>query len=323
MESMKETVKAYLSVARIDHWVKHFFIIPGIMLAVALMGFPAKSIWNILFRVVIGFLSACFIASANYTINEWLDAATDAFHPEKRMRASSQGVLKVSGIYIQYTIFLIFGMTMAFQVNKMFFLSSIAFVISGIIYNVKPMRTKDIVYLDVLTESLNNPIRLFLGWSMITGSFFPPVSFVLSYYFGGAFLMASKRMSEYRHIMEVSGEDAASGYRASFKYYTFSSLVALCCFCMICSSTLLGIFMYKYHVEYILLLPLIALLFAYYMKNALKSDSLAQKPEKLFKDKKLILILVVLVIGLIITSICELPFLEKILFSEFGAFQIE
>ena len=38
-------------------------------------------------------------------------------------------------------------------------------------YNVKPFRFKDIVYLDVIIESLNNPIR-FLGWFIVVDKLF-------------------------------------------------------------------------------------------------------------------------------------------------------
>jgi hypothetical protein len=34
---------------------------------------------------------------------------------------------------------------------------AIAFAAQGIVYNVKPLRSKDYPYVDVLTESVNNP----------------------------------------------------------------------------------------------------------------------------------------------------------------------
>ena len=46
----------------------------------------------------------------------------------------------------------------------------------GILYNVKPVRTKDIPVLDVLSESVNNAIRLLTGWFAVTGVFLSPVS---------------------------------------------------------------------------------------------------------------------------------------------------
>jgi hypothetical protein len=36
----------------------------------------------------------------------------------------------------------------------------------GIFYNVRPMRTKDRAYLDVISESINNPLRLMIGWAI-------------------------------------------------------------------------------------------------------------------------------------------------------------
>ena len=45
-------------------------------------------------------------------------------------------------------------------------------------------RTKDIPYLDVLSESINIPIRLMLGWFMVTSVFLPPLILVLTYWNG-------------------------------------------------------------------------------------------------------------------------------------------
>ena len=50
------------------------------------------------------------------------------------------------------------------------FLSSIrlALLVMGVLYNVRPFRTKDRIYLDVLSESINNPLRLMLGWAAVS-----------------------------------------------------------------------------------------------------------------------------------------------------------
>ena len=70
----------------------------------------------------------------------------------------------------------------------------------GIIYNVRPIRSKDRIYLDVLSESINNPLRLLLGWSAVLAGMLPPSSILMAYWMGGAFLMAVKRYAEYRFI---------------------------------------------------------------------------------------------------------------------------
>ena len=46
----------------------------------------------------------------------------------------------------------------------------------------------------VIVESLNNPLRFLFGWFAVTLHFAPPVSVLLAYWCGGAFLMAAKRV---------------------------------------------------------------------------------------------------------------------------------
>ena len=65
-------------------------------------------------------------------------------------------------------------------------------------------------FLDVIAESFNNPIRLWLGWyalvpdSMLTP---PPLSIMLAWWCFGGLLMTGKRYSEFRFIdnKELSG----------------------------------------------------------------------------------------------------------------------
>ncbi len=94
------SLRTYISIARPTHWVKHIFIIPGIVGAVILV----RDVENgFLTRCVLGFTSACLIASANYVINEWLDAMLDLHHPLKCQRPGAKGLLSpvicYSGIY--------------------------------------------------------------------------------------------------------------------------------------------------------------------------------------------------------------------------------
>jgi 4-hydroxybenzoate polyprenyltransferase len=62
----------YLKIARPDHWIKQLFIIPGMVIAFFLIGKIDTD--RIVFHIIFGFLSTCFIASQNYVINYCLDA---------------------------------------------------------------------------------------------------------------------------------------------------------------------------------------------------------------------------------------------------------
>ena len=92
----------YVRIARFDHWFKNIFVLPGIVLAAELSG---ALVTDILFVSVLALLSAGFIASANYVINEWLDAPLDALHPLKRTRPGAAGRIKVGYVYLEYILF--------------------------------------------------------------------------------------------------------------------------------------------------------------------------------------------------------------------------
>src|SRR5439155_6428354 len=99
------------------------------------------------------------------------------------------------------------GLSMAAALNRPFLWSSALLLLMGCVYNIPPVRSKDWPYLDVLTESVNNPIRLLLGWFAVAPADVPPVSLLVAYWMIGAFFMASKRFAEYRSIgrKEVAG----------------------------------------------------------------------------------------------------------------------
>jgi 4-hydroxybenzoate polyprenyltransferase len=172
--------------------------------------------------VVAALLALCLIASANYMINEYLDARYDRFHPLKRDRPGAQGRLEPRLVALQYLGLTAVGMAIAQALGMPFALTAAVLLLMGIAYNVPPLRTKDRPYLDVLSESVNNPLRLLMGWFVVIPDQLPPYSLMLAYWMGGAFLMAMKRYSEYRRI----GDPARAGaYRRSFRRYTEETLL--------------------------------------------------------------------------------------------------
>ncbi len=187
----------YIKIARPDHWFKNVFMLPGT--ALALVIFPDRH-EHLFFQLLLGLMSTCLIASANYVINEYLDAEFDKFHPIKKNRPSVVGLIHPVYVVIEYCLLGILGLGIAWAVGKLFLFFSILLLIMGILYNVSPIRLKDRVFIDVLSESFNNPIRFFLGWHIVEKNYLPPSSVLLAYWFGGAFLMAVKRYAEYKKI---------------------------------------------------------------------------------------------------------------------------
>ena len=295
-------MKNYVKIARPDHWVKNAFIIPGLAIAILLTDFVFSP--DVIVRFVLGFMATCFIASANYVINEWLDAEFDKYHPTKKYRPVVSENMKLSLVLIEYALLIVLGIGLSVMVGKMFALMELWLLIMGVLYNVKPIRTKDIPYLDVLSESINNMIRLLLGWFIITQEFQPPISILIGYWFAGAFLMATKRFAEYRMI----GDPSVAGlYRKSFAHYTETSLLVSSFFYAMCATFFIGVFMIKYRMEYIIAMPFVFGLFCFYLYIAFKPDSAVQKPEKLYKEKSLLIYIAVLVLILLLLTIIDIP----------------
>lgn len=296
-----QTIKNYLYILRIDHWFKNIFMLPGVALAFLLSDITLENAVGPLF---IGVLSVCFIASSNYVINEWLDAEFDRHHPVKKNRPSALGDIQGKYVVLLYVVVATLGLGLATLLSTEFLVVAAILLIMGVLYNVRPFRTKDRIYLDVLSESINNPLRFLLGWYAVTSGALPPSSILLSYWMGGAFLMAVKRYAEFRFIDDPA---RAGLYRRSFRFYTEEKLLLSSFFYALTSSLFLGIFLIKYRIEFILSFPLFALLFVWYLHIGMKPHSPTQNPEKLYKEKKFILFVVVLSISIALLLVIDIP----------------
>ena len=258
-------------------------------------------------QFVIGFLSICIIASANYVINEYLDAAFDKYHPVKKYRSLVSQNVNPKIIWLMYLGLTLAGLSIGLYVNMPFFAMSLLLWLMGIAYNVKPIRTKDIPVLDVLSESVNNAIRLLAGWFIVSGDTLPPLSLIAGYWMGGAFLMGIKRYAEYRMIADP---EVAGKYRKSFRFYTEKSLLVSSFFYAMCSVFFTGIFLIKYRVELLLFVPAMTGLFCYYFILSFKEDSAVQKPEKLYHEKGLMLYCAILLCLFALLMAVNIPSLK-------------
>ncbi len=317
----------YLRMARLDHMTKHVFILPGMVMAWVLRpgqdlgaGSPGVNLpvleaglpglagaWALGLTILIGLTSAVLVASANYILNEWLDRTFDAFHPDKSGRPAVTVQMSAWPVWGGYVGCSLAGLALAMEVGPVFFATSLLFWLSGVIYNVRPLRTKDLPYLDVLSESMNNPIRLMLGWSMVDPTSVAPASLLLAYWMGGAFLMGAKRLSEYREIAAGPGVAVLHRYRRSFRHYTQERLLVSCFAYALLSTLLIGFFLVKYRIEYLVGCPFVIALFAHYLALSLRSGSVAQKPEKLFKERALMALTGSAVLALAALSFINIP----------------
>ena len=302
------SASAYLDIARPDHWFKNIFMLPGMALGILIGGIDVDA--GIVLSIVSALVSTCLAASANYTINEWLDAEFDRFHPTKHTRPSVTGGVTAPGVYIQWAALLLLSIGLAYTVNHTFVGFIVALLVMGIFYNVNPFRTKDRVHLDVLTESINNPLRFMLGWCSVNTIQLPPSSILVAYWMGGAYLMTVKRYSEYRHI---GSAETAALYRRSFRYYNENNLLLAAFFYALTAAFFIGVFLIKYRIEYILAMPLLALLFVWYLHMGMARDSVAQRPEKLYRETGFLALLAFTLGVILLLTFIDIPVLGILL----------
>lgn len=275
----------YLNIARPDHWFKNIFMVPGILLALFFdRNLTLAGSWT---GILHGIIATCVVASSNYVLNEILDAPFDKFHPSKHTRPIPSGQVKLPIAWGWWIFLSIAGMILSFSINAAFGFTALFLWFMGTLYNIPPIRLKDVAYGDVISESVNNPIRLALGWYCMGAAAAPPLSIFIAYWMFGAFLMAAKRFAEYR---QINDKERAASYRKSFAYYTEERLMVSIFYYASLFALMGGFFIARYRFELILAAPLVAYAMAYYTHMSYKPNSPVQQPEQLFRHKKLMIV---------------------------------
>jgi decaprenyl-phosphate phosphoribosyltransferase len=301
------TLRPYIQIARIDHWFKNVFMFPGIVLA--LLFIRPRPDAALALKMLAGLLAVCLAASANYVINEILDAPFDKRHPVKKRRPIPSGRALVGRACVEYGLLVVLASALSLAVNVPFLLSNLSLIFMGLVYNLPPVRTKDVPYLDVLSESVNNPIRLLLGWYCVTPLLFPPLSIVVAYWMLGAFFMAAKRVGEHRELKDAK---IIRTYRSSLARYTQDKLIISMFFYASFFSFMSAVFLIRYKFELILLMPFFSALIGEYIRLTYQSDSPAQYPEKLYKQKRLMALCVLIAVLFVVLLVARIPSLDRL-----------
>lgn len=305
--TVRPTLRGHIQICRIDHWFKNVFVLPGIIAAIGVNAANANDgLWV---RIVLGMISICLVASSNYVINEVLDAPSDLSHPVKRNRPTPAGLVSLPLAYVQWIALMVVGVAIGLSVSRPFAITVFILWVMGCIYNIPPVRSKDLPYLDVLSEAVNNPLRMLAGWFIGSTGTFAPASLLLSYWMVGCYFMAIKRYAEYR---EIGDSRVAAAYRKSFAFYTSERLLVSIMFYGAAAMLFLGAFVMRYKLELILAFPLVALVMAMYLDLSFKEDSAVQRPEGLYKEPKLMAAVTACAIAMIVLMLVDLPVLQTI-----------
>jgi 4-hydroxybenzoate polyprenyltransferase len=163
----------------------------------------------------------------------------------------------------------------------LFFLSLLSLLVAGFIYNLKPIRTKDIPFLDAISESANNPIRFLIGWYAFSPqNVIPPASLLVCWWSFGTFLMEAKRLSEFRLLGEKAGD-----YRPSHKRYSKNSLLLA----IIASAVLFFVSYFYFALAFklrslIYISPLLLFYLYLFLRKTLQEKEIMEEPESLLRN---------------------------------------
>ncbi len=277
--------KHYIDVIRVDHWFKNIIVFIGVL--GAMEKFDILLSYKTLLISLMAFFLSCLISSFNYAINEILDAKYDAKHPLKRDRPIPSGKLKVKNAIVFALILVTISLGAAIIFFPMLFvLSILALLVAGFFYNVEPMRTKDKPYIDVISESINNPIRICIGWfALAPENIFPPMLVLILIWVFGCFLMNTKRVTELKFL----GKKKAEEYRKVFKYYNVRPLTILLLIYAVLSIILFIQFVFSFEQKLIYAIPFVLLFFIWWFKMVMGKDEVTMHPEKIYRKPSFLL----------------------------------
>lgn len=300
-------LRGHLAICRFDHWVKNVFVLPGFVVAFAFTRPPVTA--ALMVAAVVALFATGLVASSNYVLNEILDAPFDATHPIKRNRPVPSGRVHVPLAYVQWIVLGVAGLALGYAVSTYVCWSLLALWVMGCVYNIPPLRSKDLPYLDVVTEAINNPLRLLIGWYVVAPHAIPPLTLLLSYWMVGCYFMALKRYSELLRLMAAG---RAAAYRRSIAYFRPEQLLVTVVFYAAGAMLFFGAFLMRYRMVLVLAFPFIAWVMSTYFSIAFKEDGAAENPEKLYREKKLMVAVVTCTAVLCILFFTDVEAIRKI-----------
>ncbi len=283
----------YLRALRLDRWPRSLAVLPGWAFALVWHRRP----WD---GAALGALAGAYLATLGvsvfgYVLNEVMDAPYDAHHPVKRVRPVVQGRVSVGGLMGLGLVALGSGFLVGHWLSPHTWLPLSFLAIAGLLYNVPP-RTKDVPYLDALTEAVNQPLRFLIGWfSVVTWVRDWPSPWVLGAVWAfSAFLMYTKRLSEKLSLPEAQ----AALYRRSLAAYSRARLVV----CIVGSGvatlgTLAGAALDLGRPRLWLLLPGVAVYALWIYGQATRHPHYGDEPEALFRRPVFLVLTGLLAVG--------------------------
>jgi len=210
-------MKTVLELLRINEWYKNITVVLGVIFALFLLNINLS--FEIILKITLVLILSCLVSSSNYILNAITDRKYDSLHPKKKLRPIPSKKISLTTATFLLSLFLFFSLYISLFVFDIIITSLLLLLfIAALFYNIKPIRLKDQPYIDVISESINNPIRFMAGWFSITPSL-PNIYLLFFVWSSACILMTKKRLDELTYHKKESRK-----YRPVFKHYSKSSL---------------------------------------------------------------------------------------------------
>jgi len=279
----KKKSSLYIASLRLERWPRSLAILIGFAAVFLVNPAGIGSLLTIptFMKIGLAFVLTWMVSTANYIINEITDAPFDAFHPGKKHRPLVKNEISVKVLLVGWVALVAVSAAVAGAFYSRAFVFSLgALLLAGLLYNVPPVRVKDVPYLDSTLESANNPIRFLIGWYVLAGPF-PPLSLLLAWWAFGNFLMVGKRVAEKKFLTP----EESSGYRLSLNRYSVRGLVAFMAFNGALFLAMFILFAIRLSLKtFLYALPFIVFYLIFFMIKSIQDRDAAEEPEKLLKN---------------------------------------
>lgn len=201
-------MKHYILLLRPHQYVKNAFIIFPLFFA-----FKFNDV-DLLLTVLGVTACFCFVASAIYILNDYLDIAEDQKHPTKKNRPLASGKVPVPHAFI------IMGLLLVIGVGGLALLSWQAMILTGVyIFNnlLYSYRFKHVPLLDITMISVGFVLRLFIGEAAGNGELPLSMWIILCTFLLAMFLALAKRRDDVLLMMQGKKvRKSIDGYNLEF-----------------------------------------------------------------------------------------------------------
>jgi len=278
-------IKELIISMRPKQWYKNLVIFIGIVFSLNLLNF------NLWINSISAFVIFCALSGSIYIINDILDIEKDKNHPKKRLRPIASGKLKINYAILAVTILVILSFGFSYLINLLFLIAALTFFILLFIYS---LFLKQLIIVDIMVISTGFVLRAIAGCLAIGVLNISPW-LIIGTFILAIFLAIGKR----RHELVLLGDKAGSHRKILDGYSTemLDQMMNITTSALIMSYSLYTFFIGKNAM--MLTIP-----FAFYgifrYIYLVHTENFGGEPEMLFKDKGMLLSMILWVLLVIL-----------------------